>query len=58
MDGGIIDHRSRDNVHGVAGVSGAVRETTDCRGKCWTVIGGNDIIFCCYTQTENIKNCE
>lgn len=58
MGGGIIDHRSRDNVRGVAGVSGAVRETAGCRGNCWTAIGGNDRNFCCYIQTENIKNSE
>lgn len=35
-----MNHRSRDKVRGVAGVSGAVRETAGCRGNNWTAIGG------------------
>jgi len=58
MNGGIKDHRSRDSVRGVAGVSGAVRETAGCKGNYWTAIGGNDGIFSCYTQTEGLKNFE
>jgi hypothetical protein len=58
MNMGIKYHRSRDNVRGVADVSGAVRETAGYKGNYWTAIGGNDGNFCCYTQTENIKNLE
>ena len=55
---GDIDHWSRDNVRGSAGMFGAVRETADYRGKHRTAVGGNDGHFCCYTQTENFKNFE
>ena len=58
MHGAITDQRLRDNIRGVAGVSGGVQETSGCRGNYSTAIGGNDGIFCCFTQTENIKNFE